>query len=112
MSLLRACKKVGKRRVYVSDETLRLELMGRRVIHDLMDVFWSGAEVCDPKDVGSDFGDKAYSLISGNYRRVFVHALEDEKLPQIYCRLQLVGDQIAGMTDSFASTLHARLTNG
>ena len=111
-SLLKACKFVGKKRVYVSDETLRLELMGRRVIHDLMDVFWSGAKSCDPKNVGIDFAGKAYSLISSNYRRVFEKALNDGQLPESYCRLQMVADQIAGMTDSFASTLHARLTNG
>jgi len=40
------------------------------------------------------------------------NALAKGKLPERYCRLQLVTDQIAGMTDTFAIRLHKRLMNG
>jgi dGTPase len=111
-----ACKKVGQTYVYPSSGTIKLELMGRKVIHDLMDVFWEGARLCGtksaPKECKNGFAGKAFALISNNYRKVFEKALEDGKLPERYCRLQLVTDQIAGMTDTFATTLHKRLMNG
>jgi dGTPase len=90
--------------------------MGRRVIHDLMDVFWEGARACgtdaEPKGCKKGFEGKAFDLISKNYVKVFKKALAEGKLPERYCRLQLVTDQIAGMTDTFATTLHKRLMNG
>jgi dGTPase len=111
-----ACKKVGQIHVYPSLGTLKLELMGRRVIHDLMDLFWEGARLCgtesSPKECKVGFAGKAFVLISSNYRKVFKKALEDGELPERYCRLQLVTDQIAGMTDTFATSLHKRLMNG
>jgi dGTPase len=116
MSFVDACKKVGQVHVYPPPSNLKLELMGRKVIHDLMDVFWEGARKCgaDPerKDCQKGFPGKAYALISSNYRDVFKRALADGQLPERYCRLQLVTDQIAGMTDTFAITLHKRLMNG
>ena len=42
-ALIEACKKVGIKYIYCSKENLKLELMGRKVIQDLMDVFWEGA---------------------------------------------------------------------
>ncbi len=111
-----ACKKVGRSHVYPYKNTLKLELMGRRVIHDLMDVFWQGARACGtetaPPECKGGFEGKAFKLISENYLKVFKKAMEEEKLPERYCRLQLVTDQIAGMTDTFAITLHKRLMNG
>ena len=111
-----ACKKMGQRYVYPSPSTIKLELMGRKVIHDLMDVFWEGARVCgseeEPKSCRKGFEGKAFSLISSNYRKVFQAALDEGKLPERYYRLQLVTDQIAGMTDTFAIKTHKRLMNG
>jgi dGTPase len=111
-----ACKKIGQRYVYPSSSTIRLELMGRKVIHDLMDILWEGARLCgskeEPKECRRGFAGKAFSLISDNYRKVFKAALEEKKLPERYYRLQLVTDQIAGMTDHFAITTHKRLMNG
>jgi dGTPase len=111
-----ACTGIGVDYVYPSPPTLRLELMGRRVIHDLMNVFWEDARVCGagdaPKECRKGFAGKAYKLISSNYKNVFLSTLKKGKLPEQYCRLQLVTDQIAGMTDSFAMRLHKRLMNG
>jgi dGTPase len=111
-----ACTSIGVDYVYPSPPTLKLELMGRRVIHDLMNVFWEGARVCGagdaPKECKKGFAGKAYKLISSNYKNVFLSTLKKGKLPERYCRLQLVTDHIAGMTDSFAMRLHKRLMNG
>lgn len=111
-----ACKGTGQKYVYPASATLKLELMGRHVIHGLMTVFWEGARSCGgpdaPKECKTGFAGKAYSLISSNYRKVFENALKKGNLPEQYCRLQLVTDQIAGMTDTFAMRLHKRLMNG
>lgn len=108
--LVDACRGLNRSRVYCSAETLKLELMGRRIIWDLMDVFWEGARQGEP-DKGS-FATKAYDLMSDNYRRVFARATKTGELPEKYYRLQLVTDYVCGMTDTFASQLHRRLMNG
>lgn len=106
---------LGKTRIYATPPTLKLELMGRRVIGDLMDVFWSGAMALpkdrDPK--ATSFAGKAAALISPNYRKVFRHSMAQQAdLPEQYHRFQLVTDYVCGMTDTFAKRLHAELFNG
>jgi dGTPase len=108
-------RKLGRTRVYPTRSTLTLELMGRKVIADLMDLFWEGAEALpkdkDPKT--STFAGKAAALFSPNYRKVFQYfANEGTDLPEQYHRFQLVTDYICGMTDSFAKRLHGELFNG
>ena len=43
--LASACKQLGSEFVYVSGETLKLELMGRKVISDLLTCFWEAAHL-------------------------------------------------------------------
>ena len=89
--------------------------MGRRVIGDLMDIFWEGAEAMPPTGAPKTFtfAGKAVALISPNYRQVFQHSLAEERtLPKQYHQFQLVTDYVCGMTDSFAKRLHAELFNG
>lgn len=113
------CRKVGVEHVYCSTETRRLEIMARHVIHDLMDVFWEGVRDWNPTGSRGRFSASIYGLLSPNYRAVFENTmgecdLPDQhcKLPEQYCKLQLVTDYVAGMTDTFACTLHRRLKNG
>jgi dGTPase len=114
--LIELLKDIGTRRIYCTKPNLKLELMGRRVIHDLMDIFWEGAEILPVKDgqvKTKAFAGKAGALLSENYRKVFVHfAKEANVLPEMYHRFQLLTDYICGMTDTFAKRLHAELTNG
>jgi dGTPase len=113
--LYNACKEVVKRRIFCTSEVLRLEIMGRKVIHDLLDLYWEGVspEVRDEKG----FSAKLYSIISDNYRHAFELDLmrNYSKLPaearQHYLRLRLVCDQVAGMTDAHAVRQHRVLTN-
>ncbi len=108
-------RKLGRTRVYPTRSTLTLELMGRNVIGDLMNVFWEGAEAL-PKDKApktATFAGKAAALFSPNYRKVFQHFVNERTdLPEQYHRFQLVTDYICGMTDSFAKRLHGELFNG
>ncbi|HKI32251.1 MAG TPA: dNTP triphosphohydrolase [Gemmataceae bacterium] len=110
--LVAACKQFAACSVYCAHQTLQLELMGRRVIHDLMDLFWEAASTCDGSSGTKAFAGKAYALLSANYRSVFEKALEQKDTTAGYHRLQLVTDYVCGMTDTFACTLHRRLTNG
>ena len=107
-------RNIGMEHVYPTRSTLQLELMGRHVIGELMDLFWEGAEIMPStgKPKTSTFAGKAAALISSNYRQVFQDSLNEARLPAKYCRLQLVTDYICGMTDSFAKNLHAELFNG
>ena len=107
---IKACKEVGIKYIYRSNETLKLELMGRWVIHDLMDIFWEGASKRSNDQIG--FARKIFDLTSRNYRVIYEKAIEDDKFPEKYCNMQLMTDYICGMTDTFACTLHKRLTNG
>jgi dGTPase len=113
--LAASLRMIGQTRVYPTRSTLTLELMGRHVIGDLMDVFWEGAEALpiDREPKTSKFAGKAAALISPNYRRIFQDfAAEKKSLPEMYHRFQLVTDYICGMTDSFAKRLHSELFNG
>lgn len=108
-------KGIGSRRVYTTAPTLKLEIMGRKVIFDLMTIFWQGAQELplDRPPKTKNYAGKVGALLSDNYRRVFSHFVQaDRELPETYHRLQLVTDYVCGMTDSFARRLHAELTNG
>jgi dGTPase len=107
--VLEALGGVVREHVHPSQDILRLELMGHRVIGDLMTVFWKGAETGTPGT--KTYSQKSYSLISNNYRRMCEDAVKTSGLPVRYCRLQLVTDYICGMTDTFACSLHRRLMN-
>ena len=113
--LVARLKEIGGKFVYCTASNLKLELMGRRVIGDLMDIFWEGAQtlptIGNPKT--RFFDGKAGALLSENYRRVFQHSVATmPKLPENYHRLQLVTDYVSGMTDTFAKRLHTELMNG
>ena len=108
-------KGIGRSRIYGTASNLKLELLGRRVIQDLMTLFWEGASVLPPDCVikPKKFTGKLQSLLSDAYRKVFQHfVVAQSDLPLDYHRLQLVTDYVCGMTDSFAKRLHAELTNG
>jgi dGTPase len=113
--LVEACKKFARNHLYSSSEILKLEVRGRRVIHDLMDLFWEAVKDIEKRSlpIGTKkYPGKLYNLISDNYRRVFEGRLNNELEHPTYCKLQLVTDYIAGMTDPFACQLHRDLTNG
>jgi dGTPase len=112
--LVRACKSYARKHLYASPNILKLEIRGRRVIHELMDLLWEAVEDLTPAKLPpktNRYPGKIYHLISDNYRRVFEKRLRAEKEHPKYCKLQLVADYVAGMTDTFACQLHRDLTN-
>lgn len=108
-SLISACKKVGRKDVYPAKSILRLEVMGRKVITDLCDLFWEGVQRAPDPPKG--FSAKLYQLISANYRHIFETNVRGGE-NSAYCRLQLVADYVSGMTDTFATDLHKQMANG
>lgn len=116
---VQSCKEIARKHVFPSREILQLELMGRRIIFDLMSYFWLGASKGTPDSGTKTFPEKTYNLISRNYRNVAekeIANLGQSTTPmspeEIYHRAKLVMDYIAGMTDTFALNLHRRLFNG
>jgi len=112
--IVKACKDTAKACIFRRDSTiLEREIAGRHVIYDLMDKFWEAVKNYDPEaEPANDFPAKIRSLISPNYRRVFDYSVKNGSHPREYYRMQLVTDYVCGMTDSFATRLHAKLTNG
>jgi dGTPase len=113
--LYTACKEVVKRHIFCSPEVLRLEIMGRKVIHDLLDLYWEGVSPEARDERG--FSNKLYSIISDNYRNAFEQDLDrifptiDSATKRHYLQLRLVCDQVAGMTDAYAVSQHRLLAN-
>jgi dGTPase len=112
-NLVKELKVIARQRAYATPPNLKLELMGRKVICDLMDVFWEGAEklAINAPLKPKSFAGKSGALLSENYRRVFQHWVKEQNhLPETYHRLQLVTDYVAGMTDTFANNPADKMT--
>ena len=113
--LYNACKEVVKRHIFRSPEVLRLEIMGRKVIHDLLDLYWEGVACEAHEEKG--FSAKLYAVISDNYRAAYEEDLQrsfpriDPEWQASYLKLRLVCDQVAGMTDAYAVNQHRMMTN-
>lgn len=105
---IESCKQIARNYVYNAHSNLRIELAGRKIIHDLMDLFWEGVS----QNQNHRFAKNLYDLMSPNYKRVFEYSKSKLKLPNLYCQMQLVTDYICGMTDTFACDLHRKLRNG
>jgi dGTPase len=112
-TLVKACKSLLRGFTYCDEGILRLEIMGRTVIHDLMDLLWQAAPGFRPDPDPQTYEGKTYLLISENYRRVFEESLQQDsgRPPEVYRKLQLITDHVCGMTDTYACSLHRRLMN-
>lgn len=110
-TFVKECKTLARKRVYSAPAIVQLELMGRRIIQDLMTVFWEAASIGVEGPTLKSYADRSLSLISENYRNIY-RAAVDRGLDENYARMQLVTDQISGMTDNYACALHKQLSNG
>ena len=109
-----ACKAVGKKHIYFANDILKLEVMGRRVVTELMDLFWVGVTERKHDSDAARFPNKVFELMSPNYRRVFEHYTIEARRKELtdnYRACLLVSDYLCGMTDSFACSLHKELFN-
>lgn len=99
------------------NEVSTLELVGYRVIRELLDIFSNillGAAEKDILDTGTYAG-KVYNLISENYKFISRYDYNNKKYRtfdemETYDKLQLIIDFISGMTDSYAVNLYKQLT--
>ncbi len=97
-------------RIYKHHSVIKAELPGHSVIPDLMAVMWR-AVVATDQDVPTKLDEYVYSLLSRNYVRVYKESVKANVLPRWYHQVQLVCDQVCGMTDSYAVRLHKDLVN-
>ena len=100
------CKKYA----YNNIEVLKLEIIGKRVITTLLDLFVNAILCKDYKKSKKECG-KLYSLISSSFK--FIQHIDknnnyNNDLDN-YSKIQLVIDYISGMTDSYALNLHNTL---
>ncbi|MFL9650169.1 dGTP triphosphohydrolase [Exiguobacterium chiriqhucha] len=96
---------------FVDNEVVTLELVGDRVINDLLDIFLVDCmfKITDKASFKNKKVKKLYSLISSNIK--FTNIGNNEiYLAHPYKRVQMVIDFVSGMTDSYALDLHQKLT--
>ena len=107
-------KKIAIDYVYNDNEVLTLELVGDKVLTDLLDLFIDSVVSINDKPKSKTKEEKLFHLISPNHRHI--HTLDNDGYPNVeieqlslYNRLLLVTDFISGMTDSYAVNLHQKL---
>ncbi|MFC5525307.1 dGTP triphosphohydrolase [Rhodanobacter ginsengisoli] len=98
--LVEALKSFAVLRVYSHPSVLKAELQGHRVIPRLMTAMWDSV-VKHQHGTQTKIDEYVLSIMSPNYVRVYRQS-EDLGLPLWYRQVQLVCDQVCGMTDSYA----------
>ncbi|MDM5351552.1 deoxyguanosinetriphosphate triphosphohydrolase [Lysinibacillus sphaericus] len=107
-------KNISKEYCYNNTEVLTLELVGDRVLTELLDLFVNAVVKIEKEPKTKSREGKIFHLISQNFKHIQSldsegkPNLKFEKLP-LYNRLLLVTDFISGMTDSYAVNLHQKL---
>jgi dGTPase len=106
-AVVAALKDFAGLRVYKHRDVLKAELSGHRVIPILMTAMW-GAVIAEHKGAQTKLDEYVLSQMSPNYIRVYRQSV-DLKVPLWYRQLQLVCDQICGMSDSYALRIFSEL---
>jgi len=117
VGLVRALRDFDRTHAYRHKDVLAVETTGYTILQRLMSMLWRGItereSFEDPKSRRtSPFADLVYSHVSENYRRIFEErprCNQQPTLPMRYRELQLLADNVSGMTDSFAVSLHDKL---
>ena len=101
---------IAFRRVFTTRSIYMTELSAATVLEHLLDKFMAAALPYDTDLYMTDVQDKLMTLVSDNYKNVYVKQSggksEAEKL---YLRILLITDYICGMTDSYAHRLYQDL---
>ncbi|XYG87616.1 deoxyguanosinetriphosphate triphosphohydrolase [Heyndrickxia coagulans] len=109
-------REISRHYCYNNPEVLTLELVGDRVITELLNLFVNAVVMIgkEPEPNTRLKERKLFQLISENFRHI--QSLDRDGLPNIsfenlslYNRLLLITDFISGMTDSYAVNLHRKL---
>ena len=100
--------------VFSNKEVLTLELVGDRVISDLLSLFIEAVTNVNGLEKSKSKHEKLVHLISENFRHI--QRFSEAGKPEVdfseltlYNRLLLVTDFISGMTDGYAVNLHQEL---
>lgn len=107
-------KNISRQYCYNNNEVLTLELVGDRVLTELLDLFVNAVVLIKKKPKTRLREEKIFHIISQNFKHIQSldsegkPNVEFEKLP-LYNRLLLVTDFVSGMTDSYAVNLHQKL---
>ncbi len=97
--IVAALKDFAGLRVYKHPDVLKAELQGHHVIPQLMTAMWRSV-VAECHGVQTKLDEYVMALMSPNYLRVYKQS-RDLELPDWYRQVQLVCDQVCGMTDSY-----------
>lgn len=112
--LAECLKEIARKEVFSNKEVLTLELVGDRVINDLLNLFVTAVTNVKSDQKTKNKNEKLIHLISKNFRHIQKidssgnPTIEFESL-NLYHRLLLVTDFISGMTDGYAVNLHQEL---
>ena len=109
-----ACKDISYKYIFCNNEILSLELIGDRVISDLLDLFVPAVISITDCNRSKSKEQKLFQLISENFRYVQSFDKDTNSTVEfntltLYEKLQLVTDFISGMTDTYAVNLHQKL---
>lgn len=111
--LLAALKGIAYDYAFTSSSIYRTEIAANTILNFLLDQLVSAALQFDARDKPGLMEEKYLSLISENYKQVYLEDtrnLRDEE--KVYNRILLATDSVAGMTDSHASGLYEELKAG
>ena len=114
--LVKTLKDITRRNCFACDEVLSLEVVGEKVIRELLDTFY---KIVDFKDVNNleesaIYEGKLYHMISDNYKYIArfdydLNKYRDLKDINEYDKMHLIIDFVSGMTDSYAVMLYKKL---
>lgn len=114
--LVDALKDITIRNCFACDEVLSLEVVGERVIRELLSVFYNAVncEEVEELEKTNTYNGKLYHMISDNYKYIAqydydVHRYRDLKGVNKYDKIHLIVDFVSGMTDSYAVMLYKKL---
>lgn len=113
-TLVENLEQVAYQYVFSDKEVLTLELVGDKVISDLLDLFVNAVVEVDNLTATKTKHDKLVHLISENFKHIQRISSKGEPTVEfseltLYNRLQLVTDFVSGMTDGYAVNLHQEL---
>ena len=109
--LIKSLKRFAYKNVYLDKSILRVEIMGNEILTFFLKQFSEALLHYDSQIYKiNEIQSKYIALLSSNYLENYhdeTAKLSDEE--KVYYRLLLASDYIAGMTDSFATTLYQEL---
>lgn len=123
--LTKEIQNITRKYCYSCDEVLTLEVVGERVIKELLDIFYKAivkedseriVKIKDGKEqeLTQNYEGKIYHLISDNYKAIAkfdydTHTTREFKDLDEYEKIHLIVDFVSGMTDSYAVSLYKKL---